>query len=170
MKKFRGILISFLLLLGGLFLFNPQPVHAANTVRQANKMVKKYHLKKATVPKNFHGHWYRSQKKGKKIRTEMLTITSKHIYSRKADKKTPIYKLTKPVFNKVTAANFPINDHITLISWDKTKKVLSVVNPGYRTDDFHLSHKFGNKALYTSSFDEHPYYKTKKLAAKYVNK
>ncbi|WP_263971091.1 hypothetical protein [Lactobacillus acetotolerans] len=26
------------------------------------------------------------------------------------------------------------------------------------------------QALYTSSFDDHPYYKTKKLAAKYVNK
>jgi len=158
-KNIKVILLSLLLLVSGLFIFNSQPVQAAGTKAQANKLVKTYHLKKATVPKKFRGNWYDNNTK--------LRITSKHLYCDWIDnnKTVPLYKSNKAFNKKIETGKIPFNTHILLISSHKNN--LSEGYPGGQGEVFLFGHKHGHQILYSTVGR---YYRSRNLSRKYKDK
>ena len=182
-KKTKAILISLLLLVSGLFIFNSQPVQAASnklagTTAGAKKLVKTYHLKKATVPKKFRGYWYNGSIENGRIKNEKLYIAPNYMRDDLFTKykKIPFYKTTKTLNEKMKAGKVPLNKHMLLVSSKKNE--LRMAYPGQ--NNFHgylfagvnlevytFGHEHGHQVLHSDTLMDSAYYRTKKLTNKY---
>ncbi|MBN7277044.1 hypothetical protein [Lactobacillus acetotolerans] len=170
MKKFKGLIINSLLLMGGLSLFDVQPVKAAISTAHANKIVKKYHLKRYTVQKRFRGYWHGHSKSHKIGITSKWIFTAKHIYVDSKYKKVPIYKTSLALEKKAMDTNL-YYPKMMFASSDKQTISLSIRSAYGCPDRFELGNKHGYKTLtYFPNGSQHfTYYKSKKLSKKYAD-
>lgn len=132
--------------------------------------IKKYSLKKATVPKRFRGTYY-SYKSGK---LEKIIIRKNSFkggtFTTKGNKYITVYKLNSKVKKIVDnyESKSPLKKQRIACVYIK-KNLMNVIPTEGQPNGFHLSKRHGHKVILHGTGVLDTYYTSKSLAKKYVN-
>lgn len=137
------------------------PYNIKSSLRKSSNskkaIIKKYHLRKYTIPKKFRGNWY--WKNSRKAH-----ITAKKIQISGLVNETSLYRGSDKLNNKLSLKGKMYNN--IMLVWPYQKHSLRFSYAGSQPSGFTLGSVHGHKVLWIG-MPARPFYRSKALANKY---